>query len=548
MLGTDGDDTLAGANGNSYRFKGFAGNDTLTGADGDDVFIYSDSDLPAGDVLDGGDGFDTISFYTADGTNLFLTLTDAMRTNIEEVLGGDGNELFSGYSLTSDITLSGGAGNDALESGSGNDTLIGGDGNDTLKGNGGDDGMFGGAGDDWFLYWTGQTNAGDFISGGDGFDTVEFHSEAGTARAVTVDTSFSSIERIFGGDGDDSFDASGTTDGIILDSGSGNDVLIGGSGNDTLAGGAGSDVLSGGAGDDTIYYYLPGDTPVGDTIDGGDGYDAIQFYTAAGTNLFLMLNDAMRTNVEQVLGGDGDELFSGYSLTSDIALKGGAGNDVLESGSGNDILVGGDGNDTLKGNGGEDVMLGGAGDDWFLYWSGQTSAGDFVGGGVGFDTVEFHSEAGTVRTETLDFSYFKDIERVLGGDGDDNFDASTVKSGLILDSGNGNDVLVGTAGADTLVGGAGNDILKGNSGYDTLIGGTGDDIFVMQGSGGTWTVTDFVQGQDHIQIVSDTPLDFASVQAQAVQVGDDTHISINGSELILQQIGVANLQASDFIF
>jgi Ca2+-binding RTX toxin-like protein len=43
----------------------------------------------------------------------------------------------------------------------------------------------------------------------------------------------------------------------------------------------------------------------------------------------------------------------------------------------------------------------------------------------------------------------------------------------------GDDVLTGSAVAETLVGGAGNDTLIGNGGADVLYGGAGDDVFVL---------------------------------------------------------------------
>jgi Ca2+-binding RTX toxin-like protein len=42
--------------------------------------------------------------------------------------------------------------------------------------------------------------------------------------------------------------------------------------------------------------------------------------------------------------------------------------------------------------------------------------------------------------------------------------------------GDGNDILIGSRGNDTLSGGAGDDILIGNGGQDTLDGGTGNNF------------------------------------------------------------------------
>ena len=59
-----------------------------------------------------------------------------------------------------------------------------------------------------------------------------------------------------------------------------------------------------------------------------------------------------------------------------------------------------------------------------------------------------------------------DGDKILyGGAGDDT-----------LNGGRGNDYLRGEDGADTLYGGAGDDILRGDDGDDTLYGGAGDDF------------------------------------------------------------------------
>ncbi|APE96745.1 retention module-containing protein [Pseudomonas putida] len=80
------------------------------------------------------------------------------------------------------------------------------------------------------------------------------------------------------------------------------------------------------------------------------------------------------------------------------------------------------------------------------------------------------------------------------------FDISGAKDGNdILSGGNGNDILFGQGGNDTLDGGRGNDILLGGSGNDTLIGGHGDDILIG-GSGAdtfVWKAGDF--GNDVIK-------------------------------------------------
>ena len=61
---------------------------------------------------------------------------------------------------------------------------------------------------------------------------------------------------------------------------------------------------------------------------------------------------------------------------------------------------------------------------------------------------------------------------------DDVIDASGLGSNgpkLVLDGGAGNDILLGSAGADTLHGGDSDDVLLGGGGIDILDGGPGDN-------------------------------------------------------------------------
>jgi len=70
-------------------------------------------------------------------------------------------------------------------------------------------------------------------------------------------------------------------------------------------------------------------------------------------------------------------------------------------------------------------------------------------------------------------------------------------------SGNDDDLIVGSKGADTLSGDAGADILAGMKGADTLTGGTGADLFVFTAAkdstpNASDTITDFGKGADRL--------------------------------------------------
>ena len=73
--------------------------------------------------------------------------------------------------------------------------------------------------------------------------------------------------------------------------------------------------------------------------------------------------------------------------------------------------------------------------------------------------------------------------QVLGLGGDDIIDASALPAGasIVLDGGDGDDVVLGGDGNDMLLGGAGDDVLIGGPGQDVLDGGTGDNVLIQDG-------------------------------------------------------------------
>jgi Ca2+-binding RTX toxin-like protein len=79
------------------------------------------------------------------------------------------------------------------------------------------------------------------------------------------------------------------------------------------------------------------------------------------------------------------------------------------------------------------------------------------------------------------FDFNVDTIRINGLGGDDVIEASGVGLGgphLVLDGGEGADILIGSVGNDTLLGGAGDDVLIGGGGIDVLDGGPGDNTVI----------------------------------------------------------------------
>ncbi len=139
VIGTGSSDVLVG-NKRRNTFMGSTGNDTLSGKGGKDKLLPDGHD----DTISGGKGFDTLSYANA---VLPLTISvgvgqangDGFDTfdTIEQILGGQGNDLYFGSD-----------GNDVFKAGGGNDTINGSAGNDALYGQAGDDSIDGGIGTD----------------------------------------------------------------------------------------------------------------------------------------------------------------------------------------------------------------------------------------------------------------------------------------------------------------------------------------------------------------------------------------------------------------
>jgi Ca2+-binding RTX toxin-like protein len=188
------------------------------------------------------------------------------------------------------------------------------------------------------------------------------------------------------------------------------------------------------------------------------------------------------------LGGN-DVLRVDFRLDLPSTLDGGAGDDKLIGGASSDLLIGGEGVDRFFGNGGDDSMDGGLGADQLF-------------GAAGRDTADYSSRTGDLFINHFDAGggfgrggeadeddiLGLDIERVLGGSGNDRFIGD--ERGNTFIGGAGNDLFVGKGGNDALLAGAGDDSIIAGTGDDFLEGGSGaDTMYGQQGN-------DNLQGQD----------------------------------------------------
>ena len=250
LAGTEGDDLLVGT-AHADAVEAGAGHDNVDAGDGDDLVSggHGDDHLVAGkgdDLVIGGSGNDLI-FGGAGDDVIHAGAGD------DRVYGEDGHDILHGGH--GDDLLVGGAGDDALFGDAGDDELQGGDGADILHGGEGRDRLSGGAG-------------ADILDGGEGAD----HVDGGEGEDVIIASLDVAPDTYDGGAGEDLLDLSATRQGVLVDLTTGRAVGVE-VGDDAIAG---IERIIGGEGDDTFVIDLQ---PV--SLRGGGGSDHYRFSTAS---------------------------------------------------------------------------------------------------------------------------------------------------------------------------------------------------------------------------------------------------------------------------
>jgi Ca2+-binding RTX toxin-like protein len=298
------------------------------------------------------------------------------------MIGGVGNDCLTGIFNQAD----GGIGNDTIDAtsiGTGVNiseiTLTGGAGNDVLIGNtnvGVTNYFNDGTGNDLMVFG-GTSN--QLIGDGGGNDTVLGVENSTAAVSLSL---FNGNNTLVGALGDDSLVTGGGTDSIR--GGGGNDTIFASGGDDILWGGSGADSLLGGNGNDTLYGQGAVGATAADVLTGGAGRDAFGFFGETNpSGLLTTIRDFNPGDDDILLGGDSylfnlqqltDGTFEGDPLTQNnfqfIALPGGnyqgnaptGGPTIIyernPSGAGGDALGVGVLRYDFDGNGpGEDVVI-----------------------------------------------------------------------------------------------------------------------------------------------------------------------------------------------
>jgi len=532
--GVDSNDTLIGT----------SGNDTINGGNGDDIFFDDNG------ALIGRDPHDTSSGKSG-GTDSFS--------------GGSGNDNFvMGANLTAADQIDGGTGTDRV-------ALAG----DYSAG----------------LTFSATTVVNvEYLSLAAGFDYKLTMNNATVTAGHTLTVQAGQL----GASDTLTFDASNDTSGgkYVINSGAGDDVLTGGANKDTFRPGAGNDTIQGNGGNDTIN--MDGFLNAADKIDGGSGNDSV--YIAGDYSAGVTFNALTMINVENLILADGNDysltmnnatVTSGNTLTVDGSALGAGhslyfdgsadvtgGAFVVLSGAGNDTLLGGNGNDTFHPGSGSDTVHAGGGDD-VINMGADLDASDTIDGGSGNDTLFVQGDysagvtfgAATISNIEIftlaagfDYNFTLDAANVASGAtlhvnaaalgiGDSlTFDGSALaaSSALNIQSGGGNDTLLGGAGADTIDGGGGNDTITGGGSSDSLTGGAGSDTFVYSAASDSTST-----GYDKIRDF-DATSDFIKLNGYSV-LGIDAEVTSGKLSLnnfdnnLMHAIGGAQLGAHDAV-
>jgi Ca2+-binding RTX toxin-like protein len=462
--------------------KGGLGDDYLDGGAGVDIFQTSaDAIDDGGDTYVGGAGVDTIDYSGrtgvlnvsvapthprawVEGVNIFDFTVQNTETLVYDIGSGDVTITFTADTTgTTDILafLNGASGfnGDAVASVNDRGELV------VVKANAGDFDITGGDGG----LFTGTP-------GNDGVDELATDPDDGLSGEL--DDVRADVENINGGSGADVLMGSIVSN-TINGNGGADDISGGPAGSDCSAD---VDVLNGGDANDM--FRLGAATNCGDAVDGGAGTDTAN-YEMRSANLSLDIdgspddgdgteNDNVKTTVEIVMGGEGND-----------TITGGTGNDELHGCIGNDALTGGSGNDTLVGGPGIDTLLGGVGDDrinekdtddtGYIKTVSAFAGADIVNGGAGFNTCDYGRAATTAMAFTLCYSSTNVTTAACTNSNDDGPENDDLTNCTHLIGGAGIDTVTGSDGDDTVEGGAGNDIISGGAGNDTLFGDDDDD-------------------------------------------------------------------------
>ena len=445
---------------------GGAGNDTISITTANEVL----ADIDFTDV-------DTVeALLVADGVSSSVTIdAEARAGGIVSLFGGTGADTFNtgvDYDGSQAVTLLGGAGNDSLLGRDQADSLVGGADNDVISGRGGADNILGGDGTDTLIFATPLDLAtAATVIGGLGNDTISIANAGGSV----VDTNFDDVDTVealvftAGGNCSAILETEAQQAGIVS--------VFGGVGNDTFDasnaaynatgvyfnGNGGVDSLVGGGSTDKFVFSTAAALNLAATVAGGNGNDTISLTTHNQAVVDADFTDVLSVQALTFADGTGSSaVLAGLANTAGIAsVYGGSGNDTLTVDE--TIYTG----PTFEGASGTDVLV--------LSNNAATVVDSFFTNVLSVASFQTANDANdiTLGAQATEAG----IATVTGGTGNDILNAVAMTSAVTLMGGLGEDTLTGGSGGSRQQGWSGTALA--NTYRDTLTGGSGADSFVL---------------------------------------------------------------------
>jgi Ca2+-binding RTX toxin-like protein len=420
------------------------------------VFTGANAITLSGAVTNTGGSIDASGLTGTTG----LTMVTGQNTAATIAGSANNDTLFGAITSSLNQTISGGAGNDAIDAGGGSDVITGGDGNDTITPGAGSDNVDGGSGNDT-VAMAGSMSSGDTLVGGDGTDTLSF---TGTvAHTAAIGARASGFETLTAGSAIADLDMS------VYSNNTGFTRVNVTSGTTAISK-AGAAVATLGADVASTSITFARETNTGaDSLNLRLGiaagtaatHDAI---TATGEETLTLTNGATVTtgNAQTVT-----TLSAAALTTLNIAGTGGMIVTNAITGAANLATV-------VDSHSGSGVLT--------LNLSNSTVATTFTGSAnaTGATTLTMGTGKNIVNhlgTGNITVTGGSGAESMTGSSGDDSFSGGSGNDTLIGNS--GADTLSGGAGSDSLDGGAGDDIFTTDSGADTIAGGDGTDTLTL---------------------------------------------------------------------
>jgi Ca2+-binding RTX toxin-like protein len=477
--------------------------------------------------------------------------------------GGEGDDRL--YGGIGDDQLRGGPGDDRLSGGFGADSVLDGEaGNDFVRGDATIDNIQNtGGGTDTLSYATGVTPGFFDRAGVDEFDGLPARDGRGAyidldaglgdnglapaGGGVDLEVDGASFEIVVGTAFPDFI--RGTDADQVIYGGGGADVILGEGGDDEIYGGPEGDYCAAGTGSTVSECEFtgsqkevdtrdpsttrsglmtpPGDSPAALYFTGSNGDDDVVATYSAGppiTVTITRVGDAPQAFALSeppdsiVLAGlDGDDTLtaSGFPDATSVILLGGSDEDQLTGGDTEDALVDGPGDDVVAGGGrddalpnneGVDTLDAGSGEDLFV--SDAVCDGDSLDGGPDRDNANW---ANFDEGVTIDMAAGK--AGTVGPSGEAQCPSLPLLTDLVaiedIEGTSLDDVMVGDAGPNQLLGRPGNDSYFAAAGNDHILANSGDaDTAIECGEGFDTALV------DHPEYGDPEPVGCESVEAR----------------------------------